>query len=87
MLTAPSRQAVRQVLSAPRAAAEVRPSKGQTRGWQCSLVWLVSLPPAQSEASGETKWLDKNKGMLAWPGMGRNPPRIQPVWSETYPPW
>lgn len=33
MLTAPPGQAVRQVLSAPRAAAKARPSNEQTRGW------------------------------------------------------
>lgn len=43
--------------------------------------------PAEGEAHGETKSLNKDQGMGAQPGMGRNPPGIQPAWPKTHPPW
>lgn len=63
-------------MSSSRLAPKSRPRNEQTRGRQCSLVWLMSLPPAE----GETEQLDKDKGMVVQPGMGRNPQGIQPVW-------
>lgn len=34
--------------------------------------------PQPGEGSGETEWLEKDKGMVACPGMGRNIPETQP---------
>ena len=50
------------------------------------MVWPASLPPAEGETNGETKSLDKDQGMVAQPGIRRNPTGIQPARPETDPP-
>lgn len=47
----------------------------------------MSLPSAEGEVRHKTAWMEEDEGMVAWPGMGRNPLGIQPVWPKTHPPW
>lgn len=84
MLITPPRQTVRMDSSPP-----PRLSPAMSRREDGSVSGMASIPGLQqrNEASGKIEWLDKDKGMVAWPGMGRNSPGVQQMWPKTYPLW